>query len=987
MRNLFLLLLLLFAFSAQAQVDNYCLRFSSADGVVNLGRIADASFQRRYTLQFWLCPDEWTLGGAVVRCGKFSIKMGREHTLVVNDGREELLVASDALRANTWAHVTLRADGAETRVDVNNLEVLRYPAVLNYPAALSSTWLGGRYKGRIDEFRVWDYALPTDYDSFWRTTLNDLNPFWDHLVGYWKMDQERCPHLVDYAGRHHGTFASSGVTKEKVTDNARFKYLYSLAYGNLERYCDRTIDRAHYRLSNHICIIAAHLNSVDGHVYPDLSNEEATLRPESGAQHLAEHQGRKGVLALPKGGFFTAPWGILDGATAYTIETWLMIDAWTDGGYIFRKETADGSQGISLRLGSESDHTLIVRCNGTDFLYPGVGRVGEWMHVGVCLGDKSSAADIIRFTIDGLRLAPANAAAITPAAVSTALTYQGTPIHFGLDLAMKLDDTMIFNSNRKAEDDMKEVPLPSPERAMWYDQIAHHLACYSYDHPQRLTLDAFSVPGLFYRMRSYSEGMRGVKYILGVAGNNFQSWFSKPDERGRIADEITAIAKDEVFDGIDLDFEWPSQLPFSTEWEDYAHVCEALHWRLLKYGKTKSISPHYVSCRFPVSGYQQYVDYFNFQVYDRKDLFTTDGFDAARQLFEAYNFPKAKTILSYATTTTEGYNGGSVDKNCPPQAYRYLYPSDGSYNPALNYMSSGGRDYWLNSYNQVIWRAKYIVDHDLGGIMYWDMGGDLPSSHKHSFARAASFHINSNVEPLVESVPTAAEAPESDAYRPIDTPDPVIEESRIITSIDELRNDAVYNIVNANGLGTLCYNGNTPNVWLGASSNSDFSGSVDLFNDGAQWMLINTGGHYYLYCLQPAKFVSVPNFNVTSQAAYYTATPIPVEVSVDANGTFAFRTDTSAEKGYLCAAPHLKDKPVCQWTLADAGSRWVLRTRPEVFGATHLKRALLMINPLDFNFDGRISIGDIPHGIVRGATLDDLDAIEATVLEIAPTHH
>lgn len=976
MRKIILLLALICSITMQAQVDNYCLKFTADDGIVNLGRISDTPLQRSYTLQFWMCPDRWTSGNAILRCGTFSIKLGREHSIVVSDGRENIIASSDGLKTGTWAHVTLRADEGETRIDVNNRLVLTYPAVLLYPADNYSTWLGGNYRGRIDEVRVWNCALPTDYDSFWRTTLNNLNPSWENLVGYWKMDQERCPNLVDYKGSHHGTFSTSGVKKEQVTDNDRFKYLYSLAYGNLERYCDRTIDRDHYRLSNRICIIAAHLNSTDGHIYPDMSNEEGTLGPDT--EYLASYKGRKGVLSLPTpDSRFTAPWGILDGCSAYTIETWLCLEAWKEGGYIFRKETSDGSLGISLRLGNEEEREFILRCNGTDFIYRNVAEVGQWIHVGVCPGTATSAANAMKLTINGLQKRPANASQISFADVSTALTWQGTPIHFGLDLVLKLDDTMIFSSNRSAINDMNGVPLPSPEKAMWFPDLANHLACYSYDLPKRLTLDAFSVPGLFYRMRSYTEGLRGVKYILGIAGNNFQSWFSRDADRKRIADEITAIAKDEVFDGIDLDFEWPNFF----QWEDYAHVCEALHWRLLDYGKTKSISPHYVSCNFPVGNYGQYVDYFNFQVYDRQDLFTTDGFDAARKLFEAYGYPHSKTVLSYATTTTEGYNGGSIDKNSPPQAYRYLYPADGSYDPTVNYMSNGGRNYWINSYNQVVWRAKYIVDYDLAGIMYWDMGGDLPSSHKHSFARAASYYINSNVEPLVTTVANAAVAPSSDKYRPIDTPDPVIEESRTITSLADLRNDAVYNIVNANGLGTLCYNGNTSNVWLGASSNADFAGAVDLWNDGAQWMVIKVEGKFYLYCLQPAQFVTVPVFDVTSQATHFTEEPTPIEVTVDAQSTFAFRTDTGAEKGYLCASPHLKERPVCQWTKTGEGSRWLLSTRPEVFGAAHLKRALLLINPHDFNFDGSISIGDIPNGIVRDASPATIQSISNSLLQ------
>lgn len=992
MRHLLLLLALFFTISTKAQVDNYCLKFTDDEGVVNLGRIPRTSLLRHYTFQFWMCPDVWTPGGAIVRCGTFSIKMGREHTLVISDGKENIIVTSNDLKVGAWAHVTLRADDAETRVDINNREVMRYPAIAEYPSSTYSTWLGGRYRGRIDEVRVWKDALPTEYDSFWRTTLNNLNPSWSNLVAYWKMDQEQCPNLVDYRSSYHGTLSPTGVKKEKVTDNDKFKYLYTLAYGNLERYCDRTIDTDHYRLSNRICIIAAHFNPNDGHVYPDMSNEEGTLGTD--AEYLAKYKGRTGILNLPTpDAHFTAPWGILDGCDAYTIETWLYLEEWKEGGYLFRKETEDGQQGISLRLGPSSSHTYILRCNGTDFVYNNTGRTGEWVHVAVCLGKGTEAGNVFSLRVNGVAKKCSNAADIDLSTVNTTLGWQGTPIHFGLDLNMKLDDTMIFKSNRNDSGDAYNVPLPGPDAVIPFDQLTHHLACYSYDLPDRLTLDSFSVPGLFYRMRSYTEGMRGVKFILGVAGNNFQSWFAKDAERKRIAIEIANIAKDKAFDGVDLDFEWPNMF----QWEDYAHVCEALHWRMLEHGRydfTKSVSPHYVSCNFPVGNYGQYVDFFNFQVYDRKDLVTASGFEAAHHLFEdSYKYPRDKIILSYSTTTTEGYTGNTVDKNCPPRAYRYLYPTDGTYDPNLNYMTADDHNFWLNSYNQVEWRAKYIVDHDLGGIMYWDMGGDLPANEKHSFARAATYYINSNVEPLVTKVSRAAAAPADDAYAPVDMPDPVVEESRIITSLDELRDDVVYNIVNAHGLGTLCYNGNTSNVWLGASSDANFSGWVDEFNDGAQWMIIKMNDaaatflgplqntKYYLYCLQPAKFVSVPAFNVTSQAAYYTETPAPIEVTVDANGTFAFRSDTSAEKGYLCASPHLKGSPVCQWTCDGEGSRWVLKTRPEVFGAAYMKKALLQISPLDYNYDGTVTIGDLPLGVARSASFDVLQRIENSILK------
>lgn len=938
-----------FVFVSHAQVDNYCLRFTTTSGVVNLGRFTTQKSTSPYTLQMWICPAEWKQGAAIMRCGTFSIKLGANHALVINDGTDHFAVSSADLSTNTWTHLTVRGNSTDgTRVYINNSLVGSYPAKLAIPASEYSIWLGGGYKGRIDEVRLWRTSIAETYDSFWRTTLNELNPSWSSLVGYWKMDQEQCTNLVDYKGSHHGTLSLSGVKKEKVTDNERFKYLINLAYGNVERYFDRGIDAPHYWLSNRVSIIGATVDVDKGHanLYTPLDN--AALA--KGAERVDAFQSRTGVLSLPTAAArLETPAGLLSGAGNYTFETWLYLPQWTEGGYIFRYENADGTEGVSLRLGSEEELALILRCNGAEYKYPNAVKLNKWQHVGFCAGSNNKPTAAFQLGINGSAksLTAENAPAAVVSNALPALTT--TKATVGEGLVGYFDETCLWNMNRAPgtmADDSKAVPLPGADKTMPVSDYYYMRACYHYDKPANPGFDAFSVQGMMDKMRSNTEGMRGVKFTLTIIANNFESCLANAAKRKQIAQDIAEMGNSDEFDGVDLDFEWTYS---ATGWNNIALLCEAIR-PLLKEGKILSESPHKVAYAYP-TGKMGVVDYFNFQCYGPgdRDLCSMGGFRNAHNLFKSHGYPKEKIVLSYSTTTTSGFKGNSRDQSKAPQGYRYLYPGEDKYDPDQDYITaSDGYDYYLAGYNQVMERAKYCVEQDLGGIMYWDLGNDLPATHKHCYAKAVSYYMNSNVEKLVTEVKNPAPAPADDTFGPIATPDPEdqggLKESETITSLDKVDNAMAYNLINANGLGTLCHNSASEQVWLGASSNSNFAQPVDLGARNAAWLLINYKDKYYLYSLSAEKFVEVARFDVTSQACMLTDEPLPLEVTEN-GGTFAFRTYTNEEKGYLCASPQLAAKPVCQWTVTDNGSRWTLRTQPNLQVDADLAKALLKIDP------------------------------------------
>lgn len=947
-----LILCLLCAICAHAQVDNYALHFTSDKGLVNLGVITQLKSTQNYTLQFWFCPDSWQQGAALLRCGKFSIKLGREHALVINDGTEHFAATSSAVAANTWTHLTLAVSADETTLLLNNSPVMSYPARLTLPCETSSIWLGGNYRGRIDEVRLWNSILPAEYSGYWRTTLNTTSPGWSRIVAYWKMDQEKCINLVDYRNRHHGTLSSTGVRKEKVTDNAKFKYLINLAYGNIERFFDRTIDSQHYWMANRISIIGATVNTDAGtaSLYTTLDN--GTLK--DGAEHLDSYNKRTGVLSLPTADArMQIPASVINGADAYAIETWVYIDEWTEGAYIYRKENANGTSGLSIRLGNADDQQLIVRTNGQDLVYNGMTRAGRWTHLGISPNPSaSSAKNAFMFEVSGTSKAPTTA---PTSSVTTALPSLTTPATLGEGLIGKFDETIIWSKTRDVSamaEDRNRLPMPGEDVQMQGTDYYYTKAMYCYDRPEEPGFDSYSVQGFFHKMRSYTKGMRGCKFTLTVAANNFENCLANATKRNNLAKDIAAMGNDDAFDGIDLDFEWTYS---NSGWNNIGLLCEAIR-PLLKDGKILSVSPHKVAYGYPTNRMWA-VDYFNFQCYGPgdRDLCTRSGYTNASNLFVNHGYPREKIILSYSTTTTGGYrNGSRVGSNQPgyyPAGYRYIY-DESTYDPDGETIYDKGADvtYWIAGYNQVVWRGQYVVENDLGGIMFWDLGNDLPYSHKHSLARASEVWVGSNVETLITEVNSAAPAPADDTTGPIDTPDPDDQggqqkESEIITRLADLQNDMAYTLTNANGLGSICSTTSSDFVWLGNSSNSNFSQTISLDDISSQWLIINYDGQYYLYSLGRNQFVEVAAFDVTSQACFFTAEPKPVEVTVSAEGTFAFRTYITEERGYMCASPQLPLRPVCQWTLTDTGSQWTVATAPSTRVDAYLRKALIAIDP------------------------------------------
>lgn len=745
LKHIFAALSLAGALTVSAQVQNYALQFDAdPTAVANLGSVDALADPSSFTLQFWFNPSEWHEGASLIRCGSFAIKLGDNHSLTIGDGEHLFSISSNAIRSGKWTHLTLRS-GASTTATIDNAETFTADAPVSLPAKDKSIWLGGDFAGRIDEVRLWEGSLPEDYNSFWQNTVNELTPSYPSLLAYWKMDQEHCPNVVDYRGTAHGTLAPQGVSKTAVTDNEAFTYRVNLAYGNIQRFFDRKIDARHYSLSNRIAIIAAKLDTSTGAVNLYNPRYDAQM---GDASHIDAYEGREGVADVSAGGI-TLPGEVLADATAYTFEAWVYPDALTADAVIIQK-------GNTLKLTADEQGRLSLTLNGLTRSALSIPS-GEWTHVAI---SASGATDVT----------------LTAGTESASLSFASTAIKsseaiaIGSGLHGKVDDLIFWGVARSAADiasDALRMPLPDADHSIAGAMVWNMIAAYDFASAAEPGFDRFSVENWFRTMRSYTAGMRGVRFFLTVSAGSFDSCLANATKRNRAIADISALAEIDEFDGIDLDFEWPN-----NGWGNIATVAEGIHANLPQ-GKMLTISPHQVYYNYPV-GRMGAVDSFNFQNYgpNKKNLFTRSGFEQGVNQFINHGYPLEKINVSFATTTSGGMNegGNRVASSNPayaPAGYRSIY-KEGVTLPSDDRTLSAAGDcyYFFTGFDQTVFRAQYVVDHNLGGIFYWDLGNDLPASNTASLARAASYVINSNVEPLITRVDSAAPSPADDPNGP-----------------------------------------------------------------------------------------------------------------------------------------------------------------------------------------------------------------------------
>lgn len=765
-----------------AQVDNYSLRLTP-DGRVNVYKFPELNDLSAYTIQFWMNVDNWTEGATIYsRGGDFAASLGAAGTVNFKAGGATLSATSQDLAAGRWAQLTMIADGTGARVLVNGTEAGTAATAMTIPASTDDFVIGGGISGRIDEFRVWKAALSGDaydggYQYFIYNTLNKFNPQWSDLVAYYKFDQNLCKNVVDYTFTdHHGSFSTEGAGREVVTDNDMFKYYYVGAYCDFSRFFDRgeTVTRDKYLLANDIIVIGIDSFN-DGHLKLMYPYSEGTL---VNAERMDSFEGRDGVLSLDGTGVgMTTDAEVLATDGAWAFQTWIYIEEWTPGAYIFRKETADGLNGASIRLGETpgEDGQLIVRINGHDFPMsprtPTKIGTGEWYHIAIQTADQNASyiERTFQFVVNGNQCFGVTGGCGTEVVSYTPAGVDGVNAVVGEGLKAKLDETAVWHRTHDRNTiynyGNNGCPMPGMgvkvEAGLMFDADAY----WTYDNAEVPGYDYYSAKHYLGIMRSAYDGYRGYKIRVSVKGHDgWQTTISNAEKRRIFAADLAEISKDPDIDGVELDLEW-CYTNDANCWNNYGLLLDEIK-KVLPADKVFAISPHAVAYGLPAQ-YMDNCDFFTFQIYGpQKNQFTWSNYtNSYNNFINQGNYPKEKIVMSYATTTSKGWKNGAETNNAPIGVKNGLL--DGDYTADKNEaVDENGLTRYFTGFNQTYDRTKFTRENGLKGIFYWDMGNDVPMDHKYNLTVASSYALNSNVDTVVTHVdvyPSGVKLVERDA--------------------------------------------------------------------------------------------------------------------------------------------------------------------------------------------------------------------------------
>ena len=764
MKNTFLALLLSgLPVVSYAQVDNYCLHLEP-QGEVDCGLMTELDHMAEYTLQFWVNADEWTEGAGVLTRGEeLQVALGGPNTLNFVLGKEKLSVTNSALTTGQWRQITLIVQQGTATILCDQKQILQNSGDFELPQSSQNFKIGRNFSGRLDELRIWQAALKPDFDYFVHNTLNKWTPQLNDLVAYYKFDQEQCSNVVDYKAlfvpttsyNHHGVFSSTGVKRELVTDNAGLPYLLCGAYTNNSRFFDRAIAAENYLLANDLIILGIK-SFPDGHLKYASTCDHGTLG--KGVEHLAEFEGRSGVIAFHGEGGLSTTTDVLTpiidsngkASQGYSFETWLYLDQWTPGAYIFKKMTDDG-KGFAISLGNEENHEVIVNVNGNKYVNIKSLETGKWVHFGVSVNAGGSTRLTYLFAFDG-KAKWANTGLSSGSTDFTPSGNEDCVAVIGEGLQGKMDETVIWHANYQIDgfkNHMNQIPFPGVGKKVTAETIDKASAYFKYDDEACPGWDSFSQDEWKNLMLAPYKGYRGYQVRISVMGHkNWQQTISSAAKRKIFAQDLAQLSQG--YDGVELDLEWMDGTQTTL-----GLLAQEIR-KALPQDKSLMISCHaYGAYRFPIKDMKA-VDGFTFQLYGPGNTWCDlASFKRSTSNFLNYGFPKDQIYMSYSTTTSAPYDENGKKAGNAVTGWRKILEYCG-YEPSddmsLRKAKVDNMYYYYMSPEQVYQKSKYTVEQHLKGIFFWDMGNDVNADQDYCLAKYANYALCSNVDTLVTDV-------------------------------------------------------------------------------------------------------------------------------------------------------------------------------------------------------------------------------------------
>lgn len=759
--------------SMSAQTVNYALDNPEGKGHVAACTLAELNGAQEVTIQMWMKPTAWR-NAKLLSQDNFSLETTSTGRIILRTGDRQAIIVPAQL-SNRWFQLTVVVNKGVVSAYVNNTKVKVSGDVLE--KFTPSSWtinhlgciIGEGFQGSLDEIRVWSTALDQE-DFYWRNTLNPYTPDTSSLVAYWKCDQNQCENLVDYKMLHHGEFYD--VNRKEVTDNEQFKYRVVSGYTSLMRFTDRgNINKDMFRMTNDVILLTGRIQD-DGSLLGEYADNslEAT-----NAGYLASFEGRDGLMDFQgKGSVMTAMDSRLMGdprtATSYgpttqiSIGAWVYIDEWTEGSKIM-SQYKDDANCFVVSLGNPEEQELKVDICGTIASLKGKVQAGKWQYItiyfnasagkpsdvtwepvrigiGEMNGDEFVSQIYGRTAVEGTGVEMSG----NPMTITAFPALLGATFTLGQDFDGKLDEVMIWASDR-SEQMANDATKPYEWNVGSWPNVFLN-AYWKGDDPENPGKDYQTYKYMTDIIRGYFEGTQGAKVRLGIIYQGGEKWKTEVLNKEENLDNLIRDLKTYItyFDGVDIDLEW---MYSASDWNVYNHIVERIAKEVMVDHPDKNLtcSLHSVSYNGFNKALFDYVDYFTFQLYG-PNLDPTDYnyYTNAYNSFINYGYPKDKILLSYSILTQVGAVEGYKD------LFEKYGLDDKNYTTSLTSWNCNGTVKKFNSVELVRKKQDFVIDKDVRGTMYFDMGNDLKVTDPKSLIHAQNEVISSNVDTLITEV-------------------------------------------------------------------------------------------------------------------------------------------------------------------------------------------------------------------------------------------
>jgi hypothetical protein len=457
----------------------------------------------------------------------------------------------------------------------------------------------------------------------------------------------------------------------------------------------------------------------DGEIYFEIPNNDADF--SGGVTHMSSHEGRFGVIAFDGTGEMNAGNDLLHtpdikgeantGEFAqFTFGTWMWVDDWESGSYVFCKE-ASGKQ-IALKLGATVGQFIYEVNNAQLAINASNFTTGAWQHIAFAYHNEQG----VSFFLNGNSVLTNDKSSI-----QGKVPFIRAQMKLGKNFKGKLDETF-FHGLKLSLVEIQTIKNNGIIFNNW--NATKTLAYWKFDDVSNYGKDEQSWVTILDNVRSQLAS-REIKLRLGISSGDWKGMCSMDASRTAFANNVKKILEKYQFNGVDLDFEWPLN---QEEYNNYSATIIKVK-SIIGNNYTYSVSLHPLYYRISQMAIDA-VDYISMQSYGpRPERFSYETFTNEAEMAVNYGFPRKKLIMGVPFYGAAANMEGTV-------AYRDFVNAGLITSEDIDQVAYNGKVYTFNGQTTIRKKTRYVREQNLAGMMAWDLATDVPFSHPKSLLKA-----------------------------------------------------------------------------------------------------------------------------------------------------------------------------------------------------------------------------------------------------------